>query len=137
MNIKTSLKNISMISALCAGLLLAPASVYAERHHGHEKHHKSQSHKSHKKHISHDRSHKKHGYSKNKHHGHKHKGHNHRGHNGRYHSHGRYGHTHNHHRRINNIHYSYYPWVVDNHYWNNGSFTFGYQNDHFGFTYRD
>jgi len=112
MNIKKQLKSLSITSILLTGFILAPTSAMAERHHSDNKYQNN-----HSKHQGSQR-----GSHKNRHHdGRRYYGHRHHRHN---------------HRRDYSVNY-YRPIYIEREYWDDGFFTFGYQNDHFGFTIRD
>ncbi len=113
MNIKKLTQSLSIITVLFTVFVLAPSAAIAGKHHGNDSRHYSKHQQQ-----SHTKSHSRH-YNKHKHNKHRH---------GRKHF--------SKHRQNHHVVRSYYP--SHNHrHWDNSYFSFGYQNDHFGFTFRD
>lgn len=129
MNIKKQLKSVSIISILCAGFILAPATAYADRHHSDGK----QYNKSSQKHSSYSRSKEKHSKRGKPHYNKPHRYNKYRS--SPHYSRPKHRPQHSHHRSYAANYYAY-PWFLNNVYLDNGGFTIGYQDDHIGFQFR-
>ncbi len=126
MNIKKQLIPFFAISILLTTFAFIPGVAQADKHYKEAKHSKSyskqRSSKSHsrrqkaKRHFKRDKKHYRH-YAEPR----------------RITRH--YGHGHN--QRNISINYYAYPWVITPYFFNDGNFSISYQDEHFGFTFRD
>jgi len=132
MNIRKQLKTATIISVLCTGFILAPSTALAEKSEHNGKQHANSSHQERSRSRSHnDKYSNRYDRHGKKHHGRYKPYRTSRNDERRHHHNGRRQHSHNYGR------YYPYPWYVNTFYLNDGGFSIGYQDEHFGFTIRD